>query len=326
MTRVVDFHVHVFEDHLGKWISKVPLGSLAESLSFSRSRIGQLRKQARAWMKPISGSMHSLQTTLRYLPGSARRSLDELSALVPLPGLLVESTVEDLIEALDEAKVDFALVIAHPPLISNEFILEVCKKFPRLIPVVNIPKNTSKPGNLLKHYAARGARALKIHAAADGEGPESPRYRALIRAATEAGMPVIIHTGCLHSHLFYKNPAYGRAECFSTWYENYPQTKFILAHMNFHQPHTALDICEEFPNVLVDTSWQPAEIIGEAVRRIGAEKVLFGTDWPLVGNNISVGRKRIQDCVDTGLLNEEQSRLILGDNALNLLGLSQDAH
>ena len=319
MTPVVDFHVHVFEDSLAKWMAKVPLAPL------SPSRIGQWRKQARSWMKPISGSLHGLQTTLRYLPQSARRSLDEMSALIPLPGLLVESTLEDLNEAMSEAQVDYALVIAHPPIISNEFVLEICRENSHLIPVVNVPKGVSKPGQVLKHYVELGARVLKIHPASDGDGPESPRYRALLRTAAELGLPVIIHTGCLHAHLLYRNPSHGKAEHFVKWYENYPSLQFVLAHMNFHEPQTALDICEEFPNVWVDTSWQPAEIIGEAVRRVGASKVLFGTDWPLVGNNISVGRKRIQDCVDTGLLNEEQSRLILGENAMKLLGLSPNA-
>jgi predicted TIM-barrel fold metal-dependent hydrolase len=323
MATVVDFHVHVFPNNLEKWASKVRIGVLAETLS--AQRLNQVRRRARAWMKPVVGTLHGLQTTLRYLPEFARRNVDEISGLAPIPSLFVESTSDDLIEAMDEVGVDFAVVIAHPPFISNDFIMETCEQNSRLIPVVNIPKGTPKPGTLLKSYAKQGAKILKIHAAADGEGPDSPRYRALIRTASDLGMPVIIHTGCIHTHLHYKNPAQGKAEIFSKWYETYSNTKFILAHMNYHEPHTALDLCEEYPNLLVDTSWQPAEMIGEAARRIGAERVFFGTDWPLVGNNISVGRKRIQDCVDTGLLNEEQSKLILGENAVHLLGLSVNA-
>jgi len=320
MSSVVDFHVHVFPDNLSKWASRIPRSPLTQM--FLPERLNQFRKQARTWMKPISGSLHGIQTTLRYLPEFARKNVDELSGIVPLASLLIESTAADLIESMDEAGIENAVVISHPPLIGNEFLLEVCAENPRLIPAVNIPKGTTKPGSVLRTYAARGAKILKIHAAADGEGPESPRYRALLRAASDLGMPVIIHTGCLHMHLFYRRPSRGRAEIFSKWYETYTNTKFILAHMNYHEPHTALDLCEEFSNVFVDTSWQPAEVIGEAVRRIGPERVLFGTDWPLVGNNLSVGRKRIQDCVDTGLLNEEQSELILGGNAVKLLGLS----
>jgi predicted TIM-barrel fold metal-dependent hydrolase len=127
-------------------------------------------------------------------------------------------------------------------------------------------------------------------------------------------------------HLFYKDPQQGSAERFSKWYENYPKTRFILAHMNFHDPGLSFDLCEEFENLSVDTSWQPTEVIGEAVRRVGAERVLFGSDWPLIGNNMSVGRQRIQECIDIGLLNQQQARLILGENANQLLGLTLDAN
>jgi predicted TIM-barrel fold metal-dependent hydrolase len=251
--------------------------------------------------------------------------VDQLGGLLSLSGLFVESTVGNLHEAMKEAAIHYAMVIAHPPFIPNEFVLELYSEHPKLIPVVNIPKGTAQPGHVLKKYAEKGAKALKIHAASDGEGVDSPRYRALLKSASDLGLPVILHTGC-HNSLFYRDPHQGHAERFTKWYESYPTTQFILAHMNFHEPSTALDLCEEFENLWVDTSWQPAEIIGEAARRIGAERILFGTDWPLIGNNMTVGRRRVQDCVETGLLNEQQAKLILGENALKLLGLNPDAH
>lgn len=314
VNRVVDFHVHVFDDTLKK---------LAPSQA-SYDVLNDLRKKGRVWMKPLASSIHKMQTSLRYLPGTARNHLDQWGALAPLPSLLVESTFLDLKEALLEAKIDYAVVIAHVPWISNDFILDLCAENPHLIPAVNIPKGTVKPGITLKRYADRGAKVLKIHPSADGEGPDSPRYRALVRTASDLGLPIILHTGCMHTRLIYKDPAQGHPERFTSWYENYPKTQFVLAHMNFHEPHMAIDLCEEFPNLWVDTSWQPAEVIGEAVRRIGADRVLFGTDWPLLGNNMMVGRKRIQEVLDTGLLNEHQAALILGENAFKLLGLNLD--
>ncbi len=321
---LVDSHVHIFEDNLEKWLSKVSLGPLSEIVS--TRRLGQIRKQARTWMKPFAGSLHSLHTTLRYFPETARKRLDELSAFVPLPSLLVEATAADLLESMNESGVSFALAIAHPPFLSNDLLLELSQENSRFIPAVSIPKKTAKPGAVLKNYISKGAKALSLHPAAEGEGPDSPRYRALIRTAALAGIPVIIHTGSIQARVFYKDPSYGRAERFTGWFDAYPETSFVLANMNFHEPHVAMDICEEFPNVFINTSWQPAEIIGEAVRRVGASKVLFSTDWPFLGDNIAVGLNRIRDCVEIGLLNDEQSKLILGENAVKLLRLSVDAY
>jgi hypothetical protein len=309
MSPVVDFHVHVLPDVLGAVVPQ------------------HLRKRARDWYRPVSSSLHKAQTVMRHLPETARRGLDGLSGIAPLPGLLFESTPADLKAAMDEAGVDHAVVIAAPPVTSNELVLETCAGDSRLIPVVNIAPGVPRPGAALKRYVKKGARMLKIHCAVDGEkdGVNSARYRSLLKAASELGIPVILHTGCIHTRLFYKAPKLGRAELFKPWFSDYPDTTFILAHMNFHEPGVALDLAEDHPNLLVDTSWQPAEVIGEAVRRIGAERVLFGTDWPLVGHNLSIGIDRVRECVSAGTLNPAQADLILGGNAVKLLGLADDA-
>ena len=63
-------------------------------------------------------------------------------------------------------------------------------------------------------------------------------------------------------------------------------------------------------------------MIGEAVRRLGPEKVLFGSDWPLMGNNLTVGLRRIQSSVEGGLISEEDAALIRGANARRLFGIA----
>jgi predicted TIM-barrel fold metal-dependent hydrolase len=310
MPLIVDFHTHVFPDPISKYTPSRGVTAVAD-----------FRKKARKWLKPVTHSLHAAQTLLRILPEKLRRPVDEVATLAPLAGLLLESTARDLREAMLNAGIDYAVVIAHPSALMNEELLKVCTEHPQFIPVVNIPYGTERPGQVLKNFVRQGARALKIHAAMDKDSMESPRYRALLKAASECQLPVILHTGCFHSHLLYKDPEHARAEKFENWFKTYPEIKFVLAHMNLHEPEIAIDLGEKYRNVLVDTSWQPSETIGEAVRRLGAEKVLFGTDWPLVGNNIDVGISRIQDCIETGTLTKSESELILGKNAQCLLNL-----
>jgi uncharacterized protein len=303
----IDFHVHVF-----------PEKSHFQSLD-------PFRKKAKRWVKPFIGTFHEIQTALRYFPEFFRKGMDEIGGLVPLGGLLLESTAQDLNESMKKANIQYSLVIAHPPFIPNEFVMEICAQNPSFIPVVNIPKGAEKPAQILKDFIKKGAKALKIHPAADDEGPDSSRYKLLLKAAAESNLPVIMHSGCLHTHLLFKNPVRSRADLFRSWYKKYRDIPFILAHMNFHEPGIALDLCEEFPNLWVDTSWQPTEVIGEAVRRIGADRILFGTDWPLIGRNQEVGRKRIEEGIEIGLLNPEQGQRILRENAIKLLGLKVHA-
>lgn len=299
----VDFHTHI----LPPVLKQIALQSA--------------RRKMREWMRPVSSGMHKVQTLLRHLPDPARKRLDQVSSLAPLPGLLFESTAQDLVEAMSEANLDFAVVIAHPPYSNNDFILETCQQNPKLIPAVNIPSGTARPGQKLRKLRDKGAKILKIHPAADGEGADSPRYRALLKSAADLGMPVILHTGCIHSNVLYKDPMQGQVQRFSNWFKDYPSISFVLAHMNYHEPQIALDLLEEFSNLYVDTSWQPAEMIAEASRRVGADRVLFGTDWPIVGQNIAVGIQRIEDCVQSGILEANDAQLILGKNAARLMGL-----
>lgn len=283
------------------------------------------KRSAKQWMRNVTPSLHKAQTLMRHLPEPIRAGLDQVAGLAPLPGLFLSSTARDLLEAMEENEVDQSLVIAHPPFASNEFVLEACSRDERLIPVVNIPKDTAKPSAKLKTLVKQGARALKIHPASDGDGPDCTRYLSLLKAATELGIPVIIHTGCIHSNLIYKNPESGSAELYAPWFKKFSEVKFVLAHMNFHKPDVAMDLALEYPNVFVDTSWQPTETIGEAVRRIGSERILFGTDWPLLGDNLSIGINRIKECVETELITQEDAFKILGGNAMKLLKLEPNA-
>jgi hypothetical protein len=300
MASIVDFQVHVF-----------PAGPLSRLKSqVHRS----LQRQIKQWVQPVSGSLHRIQPYLRYLPRFARSSLDRLNPVVPLPGLLLESSVDDLVEALDGSKVDRALVMPRLPFVSNDFVLETCQMNPRLLPIVELSgRHASR--KVLRTYANRGAKVLSFTPQFGGRSSPQVRSqeRSLIRTAEDLGIPILVKLP--------KRLSPEKRKAVSKFFKTYRTPHFILAHMNFHDPDQALDLCEEYPNLWVDSSWQPAEAIGEAARRIGANRVLFGSGWPFVGNNIQVGRSRIQECLDIGLLNESQSRLILGRNAAKLLGL-----
>ena len=128
----------------------------------------------RELLRPYSTSVHRLQTAVRLLPEPLRRPLDEIAPMAPLPLLFVESTPADLLAAMDRTGVARSVLIAHPPAISNEFVLELAQEHPdRIVAAVNVPKSAPRPGAQLKEYVARGAKLLKIHPSADGEGADA---------------------------------------------------------------------------------------------------------------------------------------------------------
>lgn len=73
------------------------------------------------------------------------------------------------------------------------------------------------------------------------------------------------------------------AEVMGKFMASFPDVKVILAHMGgqFGQldGREALRLLFSFDNAYGDTSKAPSYIISEAVRGVGAERILFGSDW-----------------------------------------------
>jgi predicted TIM-barrel fold metal-dependent hydrolase len=79
----------------------------------------------------------------------------------------------------------------------------------------------------------------------------------------------------------------------------------------------ALDVAEQFPNIILETSAMPyPEKIRTAVERIGAERVVFGSDGPV--SSPALERQKVV----IAALGEEAAALVMGGNAAALLGLA----
>jgi hypothetical protein len=73
------------------------------------------------------------------------------------------------------------------------------------------------------------------------------------------------------------------AEIMGKFMASFPDVKVILAHMGGQFGHLdgreALRLLFSFDNAYGDTSKAPSYIISEAVRGVGPERILFGSDW-----------------------------------------------
>jgi len=96
----------------------------------------------------------------------------------------------------------------------------------------------------------------------------------------------------------------------------FPKVKIIMAHLSGCGIRGVLDI-KNFPNVYVDTSGsQPASgMIEYAVEKLGAERILYGSDAP--GRNFAPQLGRIYGAE----IKTKEKELILGLNAKKLLGI-----
>lgn len=314
---IIDCHCHVYpklSSFMPKPLDFIPLRATEDKLQ-------ELKPFYRKYASPYLKLLHRGQVESRKLPENYLASADRCLTLLSTANMLIDNNIEDLFEHIKLNNIDYTVLIAHPPYIPNEFVLQLSRQYPNFIPFVKIPYDSEIAAEKLEHYIKMGAKGLKIHAASDGGEVMNEQYLELLAVADQHKLPVIIHTGCLHLQPLYKDPQMGHAENFQTWFQDFPNIRFILAHMNYHFPDMAFDIIKNFDNVYTDTSWQPTETIAKAVNILGDDKIFFGTDWPLVGNNINICLERIYQARDEKLITKESADKIIGLNARHFFGL-----
>jgi uncharacterized protein len=86
--------------------------------------------------------------------------------------------------------------------------------------------------------------------------------------------------------------AWGHPEYFDAVLAAYPSVTVQLAHLGIGAEDDVAVLTSRFPNVVADTSMQlgagPPDEIVAIIRRIGTDRVLFGTNYPLVDQSACV--------------------------------------
>lgn len=175
--------------------------------------------------------------------------------------------------------------------------------------------NPSHPLSFIKEELDRcivqgGMRGIKLWIAVKAT---DPRLDAVMESAASLGVPV------LH-HAMYKQTQYSFNEStpaeIAHLAKRFPQVPIIMAHLTGCGCRGVLDVAA-LPNVLIDTSGGQPEsgILEYAVRELGSERVLYGSDWPLRDFGVQLGR--VYDAELTG----DQRADVLWRNAARLLGL-----
>ncbi len=298
---VIDFHVHLYPP--------IPLPEEAK----------KVRTTLRHLLTPLTKYQHELQTWFRKIPLGPRKLLHEVTVPAILPHLILESNLDDLMEQTQKCNVSKIVVIPHPPLLSNDFIFYECRKSPeKLITATFIDPDTLKTADDLAAFYSRGVRIYKINPLQSGVPASAPYYDKFLEFLNSKKAIVILHTGNIYSHV-YKSPESADAGNYSHWFERYPNIQFLLAHMNLHEPEKAITLAEKYSNVFLLSSWQSAAVILKAVKKLGAQKILFASDWPMLGNNIAHQKQLFLELYKKGSLTENEVQMIFYDNAKNLL-------
>jgi uncharacterized protein len=227
---------------------------------------------------------------------------------------------EKLLPLLDAAGIDRAAVMTyvdHPPTDPDAiaYVADAVTRYPdRLIGFARLnPNHRAEARRALdRAVLVLGFRGVKLHPTSTLAHPAGDATVALMERCAELGVPVLFHCG---------DDPYTTPQAIELGAARVPGCAVVLGHMGgYFHVDDAIAAAARQPNLYLETSAMPyPERIADAVRAVGPERVLFGSDGP--GCNPALEVRKVRDLG----LGAQVEGLVLGGNAARLLGLDPPA-
>ena len=226
-------------------------------------------------------------------------------------GFLNEAMGEKrLLEDMDKAGVDIAGVTTVAQSMNNEYVLECIQRHPdRLFGFCMINPYMEKPVDTLKYYLDKGMKGLKLHPRLHGyQLGNHELVDPLLEVCREYKVPVFAHGGSEEmNHPFY----------FEELARSFPDVPIILGHMCM--PNYTTDaklVASRNSNIYLDNSVAEYLSCKTALKQIGPERIVMGTDWPGGNFELSILKTKLASQGD-----ERAFELMAGGNIARLLNL-----
>ena len=232
------------------------------------------------------------------LPGGIS-VLKDIEATLPL------LSPDTLIAQMDEAGISKSILYAvDAPIVyaSNEYVKALCDNHPdRFIGFASVnPKNSSAVDVLDKAIKELGLIGLKLHPPLQDFFPNDKDIFPIYEKAVELDIPVVFHVGTTPfgslCRLSQANPL-----LIDDVAVRFPNLRIMLTHLGTLWHNEAFMVVEKNPNVFIDTAAYLYEITNllttDLIQRIGPDKLIFGTDYPMPYAGQVHRMKDFVDCI-----------------------------
>jgi hypothetical protein len=216
--------------------------------------------------------------------------------------------VERMLQAMDAGGVDRAVACSLGQAIDNNYIASVQDRWPdRLVGFGQVNPRMDNPGGEINRCAEAGLRGIKLH-------PTMHGYH-----FCDHGLLDPVMEACARHRLIVLVNALDDPFCAPLAIEEiarpFPTVPVLIAHMGtIWNLMEAILVSERTDNLYLETSSAQLLDVRTAYRRLGASKIMMGTDWP--GSDFDLERAKIARAVP----NRDDRRLIEGGNMARLLG------
>lgn len=239
-------------------------------------------------------------------------------------------TADELVANMDREGIDISVVLnigwsSHDLCLeTNDYIIDAIARYPdRLVGFCSVqPLAGDKALAELQRCIRGGVRGIgELRCDTQGfDMSDRATMEPLLNTAVENNLIFLTHSSEPAGHDY---PGKGTItpDVIYRFIQDFPDLRIVCAHWGGGLPFYALmpEVAAALANVYFDTAATPFlyrnSIFEHVANIIGAEKILFGSDYPLITQN------RIIEVIKSLILPQEAKDMILGGNAQRILSL-----
>ena len=249
------------------------------------------------------------------------------AALFPKAGGRI-ADVDSLLRDMDDARIDHAVVMGFgwtdPGVakVANDYLVSAAKAHPDRISAFASVNPAWGDAAVLEAQRCLDAGAVgigELHADTQGyDIGDAEVMGPIMSLLRTSGALITVHASEPVGHLY---PGKGRTtpDKLLRFASNFPDNPIVMAHLGGGLPFYAAmpEVGEALKNVWYDTAALPylyrSSAVAAAAAVAGADRILFGTDYPLLPH------RRVMDYVKSADLPPADAEAILGGNSASLL-------
>lgn len=222
---------------------------------------------------------------------------------------------DSLLRAMQRARIDLAIVSSRLAVASNfvegNFKLKsMIDSVPQLLGyvVVNPTYVEQSITEMRRYLAAPNFVGVKLHPDASGQPLDSAATREVVNAFRRYAKPLLVHVACE-----------AQVRALDVLAAEAPTVKMIVAHAGGPAHAECLALAARRLNLVLEPFTGGAELdkVEEAVARIGAHRVVFGTNFPVLNPGVALG------LLADARISDSDRNQILGGTAAKLFQLGR---
>ena len=236
-------------------------------------------------------------------------------------GYAAPATLQGLLLTMDECGIDRSVVLNIVTRESqHESVLRFAKEIDseRIISFGSVLPSSAYALEYVWKISDEELKGIKFHPPLQRFHPEDEQYFPIYDLARALNLILTFHVGFDPS---YPNELKATPESMMKIAKNFPGLRIVAAHLGgLKMAKEVLEVMAGQTDVFLDTAycsdpWLDAGLFKEIIKKHGADKILFGSDYPWHLPSREISLIRLLD------ISDEEKDLILGMNAVRLLGL-----